>query len=979
MGAIIGADPKQWAKNQVNLRQKLLGADPRPPDVLEWITSNTSWIRASSPVNIIREGEEIKVNDGYGNEIIDRKIQKSLDLTGSPNYTGRKLAREYVLFGGVTSLKETKDAGTGIISYSPNPLKGGVANSYSLLGNENVYGSSASSEKGLVPMPGIISLSVDTYNRGSLRKVEFKVKANNKQQFAIIDSLFMRPGFTILIEWGNTIYYKSPPNSEGDPIRQTANFDTPAFAKLMGDQQTYQEEILASIANERDRSEGNYDGFFGKITNFKWDYQEDGSYDISISAVSIGDVIESLTINRVLKANLEVDKGVEITGRVVNTNIQQNTNNTAEPSFKELSFKKGNKTVKVKIPNYGKSNYDSTLTYPIEIYGNVATTKIYKRVEYKEFWDNWDLVNPTEAEQLYRNSYGGTNGTTIGFSQPNNFAAYQKYRAAVTGQTKGGPYNNFTLPDTTPPPTYTKSTESQIGDDVLIVEAEKSLMNRFLYGVYSSLKDGIAKKGVVKNLTDPLKKPATKNSAGSTIKFYSNELNLDLADPDTVNKSKEVLMIQPLTEIITKNEAGRVVKTELKAAKLALTQYMTLRALLGFIERELLMYDDKGGTINPHPYITFDTTDLFCYTFPEQFSANPLVCIIPFKTKDEKGEFNRSYMYEICGDGFKGTGSDFVGRLDQIHINLTFIAKCLNSSKENDGVALLKFLEALLQGIQQSLGNINQFSVTYDHDENTIKIIDNVPLDPKITGTNTKPDERTFFEVNGYKRANTPYNNKPYPVGSFVDKVGITSQLSSNFATMIAIGAQSRSSSELANATAFTRWNEGLTDCVIESKLSRAVADPSNKENSTAEQLFQQNRKLLFETDGTVITNFYEQGIIVTEEVMQSAENFATELFRYQSAIYNIQNDVPSVQGFIPFNLNLDLDGFSGLRIYERFQISSEILPPGYPEALSFIVKGIKHNIDSSGWKTTIDSLSVQSAKKESYPVSSPTTSTTTP
>ena len=42
---------------------------------------------------------------------------------------------------------------------------------------------------------------------------------------------------------------------------------------------------------------GNYGGLFGKITNFKWTFNPDGSYDITITVVSLGDVIESLKAN----------------------------------------------------------------------------------------------------------------------------------------------------------------------------------------------------------------------------------------------------------------------------------------------------------------------------------------------------------------------------------------------------------------------------------------------------------------------------------------------------------------------------------------------------------------------------------------------------------------------------------------------------------------------------------------------------------
>jgi hypothetical protein len=47
---------------------------------------------------------------------------------------------------------------------------------------------------------------------------------------------------------------------------------------------------------------GNYDALLGKVSNFNWSFSADGSYDIELTIISLGDVIESL------KSNLSVDR-----------------------------------------------------------------------------------------------------------------------------------------------------------------------------------------------------------------------------------------------------------------------------------------------------------------------------------------------------------------------------------------------------------------------------------------------------------------------------------------------------------------------------------------------------------------------------------------------------------------------------------------------------------------------------------------------
>ena len=63
-------------------------------------------------------------------------------------------------------------------------------------------------------------------------------------------------------------------------------------------------QILQSILFKREKSNGNYDAFYGKISNYSWDFN-DGVYSISLKLVSLGDVIESLNMNY-LSPNLKI-------------------------------------------------------------------------------------------------------------------------------------------------------------------------------------------------------------------------------------------------------------------------------------------------------------------------------------------------------------------------------------------------------------------------------------------------------------------------------------------------------------------------------------------------------------------------------------------------------------------------------------------------------------------------------------------------
>ena len=76
-------------------------------------------------------------------------------------------------------------------------------------------------------MPGIISADIKTLNRGSLKKATVRIKINNKEQFDIIDLLYLRLGFTVLLEWGNSMY--TPDGVTRETVRGTLVEDPKRF------------------------------------------------------------------------------------------------------------------------------------------------------------------------------------------------------------------------------------------------------------------------------------------------------------------------------------------------------------------------------------------------------------------------------------------------------------------------------------------------------------------------------------------------------------------------------------------------------------------------------------------------------------------------------------------------------------------------------------------------------------------------------
>jgi hypothetical protein len=240
--------------------------------------------------------------------------------------------------------------------------------------------------------------------------------------------------------------------------------------------------------------------------------------------------------------------------------------------------------------------------------------------------------------------------------------------------------------------------------------------------------------------------------------------------------------------------------------------------------------------------------------------------------------------------------------------------------------------------------------VSYEHDTNKIKIYDDIPLDKSFlekNGVKDTPESVAIFNILGYARNIFE--------GSFIQNVNLTTTISNQLASMISIGAQAQTPSDVTNATGFMKFNEGLTDSIMPTKVSKVVIEQQAKDNPE-KSMAKFYSKL--KAKGGIINDLYLQGITPTSEMIDSQQTNAAIIFRSLTSKYSIDEDIPT-QSFIPFNLNLQMDGFSGAKIYEKFTINSEILPPGYPDVLNFVIKGLSHNVDVNGWTTNIESLTL--------------------
>ena len=256
--AIIGQEIEGYAINQINARQVLHGSgnsSNRSTDQISVLNANSSWVSLASGVSI------------SGSKLTELGLSTSLKDMG--------LAQANVLFSG------TSRSSTQGLNQKEGFLQNHRDSSYT-------YG-----DYGYSPMPGITSVDVKTLNRGSLKKATVKIKINNRQQFDIIDVLYLRLGYTVLLEWGNSLFTT---NGHDKQLVEGTLLENVFFNSAFNGSRSYR-DILPPISLYRFRYNGNYDALLGKVSNFNWSFNPDGSYDAEITIISLGDVIESLKLN----------------------------------------------------------------------------------------------------------------------------------------------------------------------------------------------------------------------------------------------------------------------------------------------------------------------------------------------------------------------------------------------------------------------------------------------------------------------------------------------------------------------------------------------------------------------------------------------------------------------------------------------------------------------------------------------------------
>ena len=357
MSRIFGGPFDKSVIDALQARQNLLNKNYRDDKELVFLNSNHSWIKLTSCVNT-KEG-------------------------------GDKLAKDNVLMGGTlfnSSVRQGFRPGQNESSYEIN------------------------TEFGFVPMPGIDSISVETKNvYGSLKAATVEFKANSPEQLSKLEQLYLRPGFNILLEWGNTVYLDGNDLSDVKTIPEDITFGSKV------------KDVYDRISKLRKDSKYNYDALFGVIKNFQWAYAENGEYDCKVDMIGRGELIESLQTlfySGVNSEDQEEEGDREQIGTALQQFLNEIINDYKEGEFEPIKSKK--------VANQIKSN----LGRPVKIHSHyVDTAPPNNRFFYMPLSDILEAINVCLMLK-----YGDEKEPIVKFNTENNvekaqpFVTYSQHR-----------------------------------------------------------------------------------------------------------------------------------------------------------------------------------------------------------------------------------------------------------------------------------------------------------------------------------------------------------------------------------------------------------------------------------------------------------------------------------------------------------------------------------------------------------------------
>lgn len=927
---------------QINARQTFLGTRNRTDSQILYANNKTAFLRLASSIRI--EDNLTNPND----PIYAVNILKQRGI--SSTLTGDELAKACVLFGGVTSID------TNNSSFAFNF---GLNQNVNLPGSSQLtgaYGWGGITSRGYVPMPGIDSANISFVNRGAIAKADVTLKVFSIEQLQIFDLLYFRIGYTMLLEWGHNLYINNDINADTnqpDPkLIERKQFYTKPFDAFFSTQKNTQNNIITAIKEQRKDDNYNYDAMLGKVTNFSWKFNSDGSYDISLNLVGLGDIIEALKINtantkdpKVLPPSILAQREAEALARAEEAlnKEREKVAKAKESAQDQLTQADSNKQT---IIDNAQASFNTAKT-------SINSFSVGNALAQRKFdvngLDDIKSINFADNPPNARTNVAAIDRALTQLrSIDTDFTSEKNELIGYLNNLKTAQNKIVSLSNNTKQQSEAQKAISQADTDEASIEAKE----RSLEAAQKAYNKKQAEAALSGNTTEE-----NRNKT-----YFNNQLyNWKQAAITRAGSSWDP---NNLFQLNFKSRSENSVETGGKNLSVNF-YYVRLGYVLDWVEKNLLVYDSApSGPTNPDnktPIFKIDTTveNNYCLSFPTQVSTDPQICVISSKYTSPTASLSWDVLPNLPAQ-YSVEDNPNAGRLMNIFVNIDFIAKVLEGGVDANGKTnLLKFLNDMFTGINDALGNVNKLEAIYDDESISLKIIEESNIKGIKSEDKEKENKIAVFKSYGI-------GTQTEPLGSFLSNVDFQVQLPPNMAAMATISAQSSGNIVGENATALSKLNKGLVDRIITKKLDAASIEGAQTGNEAPSNKFNKNLEYLSKQIQDIYINRN-----YSPDTVESIKSINRDIALYltgEDALNSTPQDKKPSPFFIPFNLSLEMDGLSGMVNYERFAISEEILPYSYRSGdqggvIDFLIKGVSHTVSGNQWKTKIESISVSSAR----------------
>jgi LAS superfamily LD-carboxypeptidase LdcB len=896
-------------RKQLETRQNAM--IDRSPKNLQWLNSRNSWVRMSSSVNV----------------------------DGSP-----ALAKRYILQGGTLNFDGT--------------LKSGIGNSF-LNAYSTHNGSGEKYRLGIRPMPGITSIDVKNKGAyGSLLFTTVNYQCWDIKQLEDLELLYMRQGYTVLVEWGWAPYL-----DENEKLSSII----PVNNQLTDATEGKKEELFKSI-KELAQKNGNYEAVLGYVKNFSWSARPDGGYDCTTEVVSLGEVLESLkvnytpsenltdiTTNGLLVGKLKKEGGTSAASisdldadekKLLKDNYTQNILAGIFYELYRICYKQGtgdkgrsfsltddkstynvfHKTIEIKNKSNSKNVLDDQEQFYITLESLCNLLNNYVLLRDKVAKKPWVEISVIEANVTGSVDPVTGAGYLLALAHPLQLSIDPT--VCLIKNEKWASSIKFTAD--------TGGADPKTGEPVF------KFRSNIPSGSIDTFVENLLSITVPTNDID--NKPALLEYVKTTVQTAGGDTNENIKEINRVLqerlKDRNKLVSQPSKELISKFDLKTTNNIKPPPSSTTLQDLLTARIYSN------LDKDDVKKILGEKGYELADQTDPAGIAQAELKKAAD-------ETNKKTGEASESlkFLSEIDHPYFiSDDTSSGLGIIGNIYVNIQMLYDlCLNKDlaaqdkKEKNDIGLYDFMKNILSKISNAIGNVNNFELFIEPNGAHARIIDINYVD-----RNSRKDvyENAFqLEVQNLK--------------STVRSYKLESKIFPEQSTQVAIAAQTGGGGGIGtDTTTMVGFNKKLTDRLIPEK---DVPTSSTETNPQAK--FDKIKSSI-----SILYDFFADlkfGWGDSEFDLDKVSKYENALKDIIADITNLTNSKTGNRAILPTVFSVDLDGIGGMIIGNVFKINPDFLPRGYKGGndvgakLGYVVTNLGHKIGNGDWVTSLEGKTI--------------------